>query len=109
MSNTTMPTTPTMAPIERSMPRTRMGNACPMARMAANENPDMRFSAFVAVAKRGAITPKTATVATKNRMSAAVAGRSVTESKTGQGRAGRSATRHGPQRRGRLPALRRLN
>ena len=48
-----------------------------MARMATNENPDIRFSAFVAVAKRGANTQKKATIAAKNRMSAAVAGRRV--------------------------------
>src|SRR5271165_6345608 len=84
-----MPTTPTMAPIERSIPRTRIGNACPMARMAANENPDMRFSAFVALAKRGASALKTATVAAKNRRSAAVAGRSVTAYERVAKRAGR--------------------
>src|SRR5437660_1539482 len=78
MSNTTMPTTPTIAPIDRSMPRTRIGKASPMARIAAKEKPAIRFSALVAVAKRGAVRQKKAVVAAKNRMSVAVAGRSVT-------------------------------
>ena len=47
-----------MAPMDRSMPRTRMGKACPIARMATKEKPDIRFSILVAVAKRGAHTLK---------------------------------------------------
>src|ERR1039457_268588 len=75
-----MPTTATIAPIERSIPRTRMGNVCPMARMATNENPDMRFSILVAEANPGALTQKKALVAAKNSRRVTVAGRSIMES-----------------------------
>ena len=51
-----------------------------MARMAMNENPDIRFSMFEVEAKRGALTLKKARVAAKNRMSATFAARIVTAS-----------------------------
>src|SRR5689334_25268793 len=82
-----MPTTAAMAPIDRSMPRTRIGNVCPMARMATNEKPDIRFSTFEAEAKPGAAAQKNAIVTAKNRRSAAVAGRNIMVSASGQGRA----------------------
>jgi hypothetical protein len=66
--------------MERSIPRTRIGNACPIARMATKEKPDMRFSAVDVVAKRGALTLKNAIVRAKKRMRAADVGRMLTSS-----------------------------
>lgn len=60
------------------MPRTRIGNAWPMANMAMKEKPDIRFSTVDAVAKRGALTLKNATVPAKNNTSAAEAKRIFT-------------------------------
>ena len=86
-----MPTSATMAPIDRSMPRGRIGNAWPIARIATKEKPAIRFSMLLAVAKRGAQTQKNAIVAAKKTTSATVAGRIVTASwlrSTERGRGG---------------------
>src|SRR5436305_8737903 len=65
-----MPTRPTMAPIERSTPPTSSAKDCPSARMATNENPESRFSTFVALANRGAAALKNAATSTANAISA---------------------------------------
>ena len=72
-----MPASATIAPIDRSMPRTRIGNAWPIARIATKEKPDIRFSMLPALAKRGANREKERNVAAKNSSNATVAGLGV--------------------------------
>src|SRR5665213_3658420 len=73
MSKTTMPTSATMAPTDRSMPRVRIGNDSPIASIAMNEKPPIRSSILLADANRSAKRLNTAIASAKKTTSAIVA------------------------------------
>ena len=59
MSNTTIPTTPTIDPTLRSMPARMIGKAMPTARMPTCENPISRSCALPSVRNSGDRMEKT--------------------------------------------------